>query len=96
MPFMSGTSAWRVPMIARSSMRRSKPMIVAEDADFGTILAMRGESRPSAILFRCRFKSTERLLPLLLASLPRFDVDLAAGAIVVIEETRIRVRRLPI
>jgi len=71
-------------------------IILCEDTDFGTILATRQTSRPSVILFRCRVKSVEALLPLLLGHLPALEIDLEAGAIVVFEDTRIRVRRLPI
>ena len=71
-------------------------IIVAQDTDFGTILATRGESKPSVVVFRCRAKSTETLLPLLLANLSAVREDLEAGAVVVLEDTRIRVRRLPI
>jgi len=71
-------------------------IILAQDTDFGTILAMRGASMPSVILFRCQAKSTERVLALLIANLPTVKDDLDAGAVVVIEDDRIRVRRLPI
>ena len=71
-------------------------VVLAEDVDFGTILAARGTSKPSVVTFRCRFKSPDRLLPLLLKHLPSFQADLEAGSIVVIEDARIRVRSLPI
>jgi predicted nuclease of predicted toxin-antitoxin system len=70
-------------------------VLLAEDADFGTILAARDAPSPSVVTFRCRLKSPERLLPLFLKQLPRFLEDLDAGAVVVIEDSRIRVRRLP-
>ncbi|MBI4604419.1 MAG: DUF5615 family PIN-like protein [Planctomycetes bacterium] len=71
-------------------------VLLAQDVDFGTILAILGASKPSVVVFRCRFKSPDRLLPLLLRHLPSVKVDLDAGSIVVIEDARIRVRRLPI
>ena len=71
-------------------------IILCEDTDFGTLLATRRASLPSVILFRCRVKSVEALLPLLLEHLPTLAPDLEAGAVVVFEDTRIRVRKLPI
>jgi predicted nuclease of predicted toxin-antitoxin system len=71
-------------------------IVLCEDTDFGTLLASRRVSRPSVILFRCRAKSVEALLPLLLGHLPAIATDLDAGAMVVFEDARIRVRRLPI
>jgi len=71
-------------------------VVIAQDTDFGTILALRQVAHPSVILFRCRVKSTEALVNLLLTNLPSIQADLNAGAIVVFEDTRIRTRRLPI
>jgi len=75
---------------------REHRIIVAQDTDFGTILAMSRDRYPSVILLRCRAKSTEAILGLLMANLPAMSADLEAGAVVVIEDARIRVRRLPI
>ncbi len=70
-------------------------VIVAQDADFGAILATRNASRPSVILFRCRVKSVESLLAMLLVNLPSIAEDLEHGAMVVFDDFRVRVRRLP-
>jgi predicted nuclease of predicted toxin-antitoxin system len=75
---------------------REQRVILAQDTDFGTILALREAPSPSVVLFRCQAKSTEALITLLLANLPAMQADLEAGAVVVIEDARIRVRRLPI
>lgn len=71
-------------------------VIIAQDTDFGTILATRQARLPSLILFRCGAKSTEAVLRLLSDNLSTVVPDLEAGAVVVIEDARIRVRRLPI
>jgi len=71
-------------------------IIIAQDTDFGTILALRSEHRPSLVLFRTRLKSVETMLPLLKLNLPAVKEDLLNGAVVVFEDTRIRVRSLPI
>ena len=75
---------------------RERRIILAQDTDFGTILAMREASSPSVVLFRCEIKSTEAILRLLTANLPAVQAELETGAVVVVEDARIRVRRLPI
>lgn len=71
-------------------------IVIAQDTDFGTILALRQAARPSVILFRCRIKSTEALNSLLITNLESIQADLEAGAVVVFEDTRVRTRLLPI
>jgi len=70
-------------------------VLVSADTDFGTMLTMRRQTRPSVILLRHGVprKPTEQAT-LLLANLPSVEVDLEMGAIVVFRADRIRVRRL--
>src|SRR5258708_40351416 len=68
------------------------------DTDFSFILAQRNSTNPSVILFRKGsdrnpFKQVELLLANLKGSIEK---DLNDGSIVIIEKTRIRVRRLPL
>lgn len=72
-------------------------IIVSADTDFGTLLALGGARKPSVILFR----REANLLPdvqvaLLVANLPRIADELDQGAVVIVEQSRLRVRSLPI
>ncbi|QDU87410.1 hypothetical protein Pla175_07700 [Pirellulimonas nuda] len=72
-------------------------IVVSADTDFGTLLALRRESKPSVVLLRgATPRRPLEQAELLLANLPAVEDDLAKGAVVVIQPGRVRVRRLPI
>jgi predicted nuclease of predicted toxin-antitoxin system len=72
-------------------------IIVSADTDFATLLAARKVRSPSVVLFRhgSQHRPSDQIA-LLNANLPRFEQDLEAGSVVVIEPERIRVRSLPL
>ncbi|WP_440712420.1 DUF5615 family PIN-like protein [Gordonia sp. FQ] len=76
---------------------QSGRILVSSDTDFGTLLARSGATSPSFVLIR---RAADRRAAdqarLLLDNLPAVAEDLAAGAVVVLGEEKIRIRRLPI
>ncbi|MCY3837355.1 MAG: DUF5615 family PIN-like protein [Gammaproteobacteria bacterium] len=71
-------------------------IIVSEDTDFGTLLALRDAAAPSVVLFRGMLdRRAGSLLHTLVANMASVEADLEAGAVVVFEPSRIRIRRLP-
>jgi len=71
-------------------------VILTNDLDFGTILAAMRFATPSVIQIRCRDVVPEAIAPLLLQALEKFAIELQAGALLVIDEQRYRVRLLPL
>ncbi len=72
-------------------------MVVSADTDFGELLAVSNAAKPSVLLLRRQQgRRAAQLAALLLANLGDVADDLAEGSIVVLDERRIRVRRLPL
>jgi predicted nuclease of predicted toxin-antitoxin system len=82
-------------ILARAA--REQRTLITADMDFGFLLASRRHLWPSVVLLRrIAFHRAEFVVALLLANLPQLVEALEQGSLVVLEENRIRVRRLPI
>jgi predicted nuclease of predicted toxin-antitoxin system len=75
---------------------RNNMIVVTHDLDFGALLAASHASGPSVIQFRTQDVLSQKFVDVILSTLARFEVELAEGALVVIDERRSRVRVLPI
>jgi predicted nuclease of predicted toxin-antitoxin system len=72
-------------------------ILLSADTDFGTILALSNKSKPSVILLRgISERKPAQQVALLISNLPAIQKDLDQGCVAVFEESRIRIRSLPI
>jgi predicted nuclease of predicted toxin-antitoxin system len=72
-------------------------VIISADTDFSRIVAQRQTILPSIVLLRWpMLRQADAQVAVLLANLPNVVRHLEQGSIVVIEETRVRVRSLPL
>lgn len=72
-------------------------VLISADTDFGTLLAASSAALPSVVLVRLRTpRDGDALAAVVLANLDAVALDLHEGAIVVLEDERVRVRRLPV
>lgn len=84
------------PAIAELAVAEAR-VVVSADTDFGMLLATSGAERPSVLLVRLRApRPAEALAAVIVANLDDVSDDLEAGAIVVLEDERVRIRRLPL
>jgi predicted nuclease of predicted toxin-antitoxin system len=70
--------------------------VFTHDLDFGTALALTHAGKPSVIQVRSQCVLPERIGPVVLASVKQYERELSAGALVVVEPAKSRVRILPL
>lgn len=75
---------------------REQRIVLTFDLDFGEILAATGGEVVSVIVFRLRNTRADFVIRRLDDVLTQSGADLAQGAIVVVEDSRHRIRKLPI
>jgi predicted nuclease of predicted toxin-antitoxin system len=71
-------------------------VVFTHDLDFGTALALTHAAGPSVLQIRGQNVLPEHMGPLVIAALRQHESALEAGALVVVEEKRSRVRVLPL
>ena len=76
--------------------RSNSHVVFTHDLDFGTMLALTHASGPSVIQVRGQNVLPDHMGPIVAAALKQHQTELAAGALVVVDESTSRVRVLPI
>jgi predicted nuclease of predicted toxin-antitoxin system len=71
-------------------------LVFTHDLDFGTILALTHKTGPSVLQVRGQDILPDHMGSLVIAAIGQHETDLESGALVVIEESKNRVRILPI
>ena len=71
-------------------------VVFTHDLDFGTMLALSHEAGPSVLQVRTQDTLPDYLEGPVIAALSQHEDDLSVGALVVVDESRSRVRVLPI
>lgn len=71
-------------------------VVFTHDLDFGTTLALTHEAGPSVLQVRAENILPDYLESLVISALNQHEADPSSGALVVVDESRSRVRVLPI
>ena len=76
--------------------QRERRVVLTFDLDFGDLLAAGAFSLPSVVIFRLLDQTPASVTPKLLHLLSERAQEIEEGAIVIVEDRRYRLRRLPI
>jgi len=76
--------------------RAREAVLLTHDQDFSYLLASSGATRPSLVNLRTKSVDAEFLAGCITRALREAFEEIAAGAVVTVEDRGIRVRRLPI
>ena len=83
--------------LVMATARAEQRTLVSADTDFGTILARTAATNPSLLLMRrAANQRPAQQAALIIGNLDVVADDLDAGAVVVLGENTVRIRRLPI
>jgi predicted nuclease of predicted toxin-antitoxin system len=75
---------------------QKEAFIITQDLDFSAIIAQSGIRQPSVISLRVGDAKPQVISKILKTVLPLVEKDLVSGAIISVEETKFRIRKLPI
>jgi predicted nuclease of predicted toxin-antitoxin system len=75
---------------------QEQAVIITQGLDFSAIIAQSGLNGPSVVLLRVAHAKPDMITQLLTTVLPLVEVELTEGAIVSIDETEYRIRKLPV
>jgi hypothetical protein len=82
--------------ISFAKRRPKRESCLPSISTFGEIVALSGQKNVSVVLFRLRNTRTPHVIERLKVALQETKHMLESGAIIVVEENRLRVRRLPL
>lgn len=71
-------------------------IVFTHDLDFGTLLALTGDTGPSVIQVRTQNVLPSHLEKIVVQTLQQYETELESGALISIDELRSRIRILPI
>jgi predicted nuclease of predicted toxin-antitoxin system len=78
-----------------AAARRNRETIITHDLDYGGLLAFSGEDAPSVIIFRVHNTRIQNLFDQFVSAWNEIEEPLSNGAIVILEDAVLRIRRLP-
>ena len=76
--------------------RQERRVVLTCDLDFGDLLAAGLSNHPSVLVFRLHNQAPSSVTLRLLEVLSETEQELEAGAVIIVEGARYRIRRLPI
>jgi predicted nuclease of predicted toxin-antitoxin system len=83
--------------VVLAAARLSDAVLISSHTDFGELLARSNANEPSVILLRRQEgRRASEIASLIVANLQAVADDLASGAIVVLDDDRVRIRSLPL
>ncbi len=71
-------------------------VIITQDLDFSDLIVLRGLNKPSIISLRIDYQTPENVKKIIEKLLPEIEGELKEGCIVSVEESRFRIRKLPV